>query len=121
MTHSLPQWVQIAWFVASFTVAIGAGIWILFFFAPYLFWSKRIMSESLMLAKKTAEMINKIQSELAPIIEDLRDVVHRTRELMPDKDQRDRLILALEKIPTKIDELTKKAESRGVNEIIDKL
>lgn len=121
MNYSLPPWAQIMWLCCAVTAVLGGAVWIIAVFFPYLIWTKKIMSRSLELGEKTASMIGKIQDELAPILDDLRETVHSARQIIPDKARADRVLAALESVPVKIDELAKKAENRGISEMIDKI
>jgi hypothetical protein len=120
-TQSLPTWLQYAWAFGGVTVAVGGVFWVACIFYPYLKLTRRVMLESLELGKKTATLLDQIQTDLSPIITKMWALVRDAGELMQHRDRVEKIIAAIEELPKKLDELVHRAEKKGIDDIIDRI
>ena len=72
----LPVWLNLIWMSLSALTLIGALIWTLFIFWPYLKVTKAMQIESLKLGKESNDALQKMQGEFIPVLKDL-GRVHR--------------------------------------------
>ena len=80
----LPVWLNLIWMSLSALTLVGALIWTLFIFWPYLKVTKKMQIESLKLGKESNDALQKMQGEFIPVLRDLEESIVNIREVVHD-------------------------------------
>lgn len=85
---ALPVWVNLIWMSISAITLIGAIIWTIFIFWPYLRETKKMQLEGLNLAKKSSDDIGELIRKLDPMVEKAKETADRIGEIADRFDQK---------------------------------
>ncbi len=80
----LPVWLNLIWMSLSAITLIGALIWTLLIFWPYLKVTKAMQIESLNLGKESNDALQKMQEEFVPVLRDLEDSIVNIKDVIHD-------------------------------------
>ena len=97
------MWLQWAWGLAGVLAFGGAIIYILGIFWPYLRWTRAMMQRSFELGLETAEILEKIEQRVGPLVRELESLVKRGKRIMDEIEPE----LGIEKV--KVDPITGKS------------
>ena len=99
----LPMWLQWAWGLAGVFAFFGAIGYVLLIFWPYLRWTRAMMLRSFELGKETAEILEKIEQRVGPLVGELESLAKRGKRIMDELESE----LGIEKF--KVDPITGKS------------
>tara|TARA_Y100000034_G_scaffold100998_1_gene124947 strand:- start:233 stop:727 length:495 start_codon:yes stop_codon:yes gene_type:complete len=80
----LPFWANVIWMSLSGVTLLGACIWTVFIFWPYLKETKQMQIESLKLGKESNDALQKMQGEFIPVLKDLEESIVNIRDVVHD-------------------------------------
>ena len=96
---SLPQWVNIVWMSISMITLVGAGVWTIFIFYPYLKAMKTMQIEALKLGRDSTKILEGMNDELRPMVDKIDTTLSKADVLLDqaDEPEKSKIIIHFEK------------------------
>jgi hypothetical protein len=107
---ALPQWVNLIWMSLSMVTLVGAGIWTIFIFYPYLKAMKEMQIEALKLGRESTRILEGMNDEISPMVDKFHKSLDRADAMVSKVEKKDifgRVENHLESIRLNIEERSK--------------
>ena len=79
---ALPQWLNLIWMSLSMITLVGAGIWTIFIFYPYLKVMKEMQIEALKMGRESTDILEGMNKEMKPMIDKIDHTLSSADDLL---------------------------------------
>jgi len=86
---ALPQWLNLIWMSLSMVTLVGAGIWTIFIFYPYLKVMKEMQIEALKLGKESTKVLQGLNEEIKPMVDKIHSNLDRAESMFDKVEERE--------------------------------